>query len=411
MAAFDLATVTGRAKLKARSTPYYVRRIKGLYLGLRVGKEGATWCGRYQAPGKVKPQFITFLPLDEMTHEQAARQCDVWGESLRHGRPVARHDRTVADVVHFYLDMLKKKPKRKSDGKCASYHPEHLMRIHLLGQAAGVREVTYRNSDKVVQRKCAAFPVHPLAFRVAHEVIESEFEHWRDTLVSASGEPLKPGSIGRITSILVAALNLAVKKRLIPNVRQIEWKESLKQLQGGSRDRALNQKEIAKLLKGCLREEFRNLCHVGVLTGARYSEIAGMRVQDFDARRGLLKVDGKTGPRTFPVTDEARAVLVQLCKGKLPLAYICPNYYGEKWQPSQQTYSMNQMRERTGFGHDVSFYTLRHTFITQALTCENPLPPLTVADICGTSLLMIDKHYGHLIEANHAPVRGIRIAS
>lgn len=409
MAAYTLDTVNGRAKLKPRSTPYYVRREKGLFIGLRVTPKGSTWCARFQ-PKNGKPQFCSFESVDDMTHAQAVRMVDTWGQALRHGRPVARADRTIADVVHFYLDeKLRKKPARKSDGRSAADLPEHLMRIHLLGQSSTVSQVKYRGVSAPVFRKSAAFPVHPLAFRVASEVIESEIEHWRDGLKSAKGKPLSQGSVDRIVSILGAALNFAVKKRLIPNTVAVEWKEPLKQKGGGKRERALEQGEIKKLLAGCQTQAFRDLCEVGVLTGARYSEIAGVRVKDWNDKRGLLTVDGKTGPRTFPVTDQARDVIRRLCKGKTPLAWLCPNNYGDQWRPSQQTSGMNRMRAVTGFGHDVSFYTLRHTFITHALTCADPLPPLTVAEICGTSLQMIDQHYGHLIEENHAPIRAIRI--
>jgi site-specific recombinase XerD len=41
-------------------------------------------------------------------------------------------------------------------------------------------------------------------------------------------------------------------------------------------------------------------------------------------------------------------------------------------------------------------YTLRHSWITDAITGGIDL--LTVAKLAGTSLAMIEKHYGHLVE-------------
>jgi integrase len=43
----------------------------------------------------------------------------------------------------------------------------------------------------------------------------------------------------------------------------------------------------------------------------------------------------------------------------------------------------------------VCLYTLRHSFVTQAIT--DGMTTLDVARLCGTSVGMIEKHYGHLV--------------
>jgi site-specific recombinase XerD len=48
-----------------------------------------------------------------------------------------------------------------------------------------------------------------------------------------------------------------------------------------------------------------------------------------------------------------------------------------------------------GLQSGVCLYTLRHSFITQALM--DGMSTLDVARITGTSLPMIEKHYGHLV--------------
>jgi integrase len=48
----------------------------------------------------------------------------------------------------------------------------------------------------------------------------------------------------------------------------------------------------------------------------------------------------------------------------------------------------------------VCLYTLRHSFITQALS--DGLTTLDVARLTGTSLAMIDRHYGHLVQSASA---------
>lgn len=43
----------------------------------------------------------------------------------------------------------------------------------------------------------------------------------------------------------------------------------------------------------------------------------------------------------------------------------------------------------------VTAYTLRHSVITDLIRAR--LPILTVAQLSGTSVAMIEKHYGHLV--------------
>jgi len=48
----------------------------------------------------------------------------------------------------------------------------------------------------------------------------------------------------------------------------------------------------------------------------------------------------------------------------------------------------------------VCLYTLRHSFITQAIS--DGLTTLDVARFTGTSLAMVDRHYGHLVQSASA---------
>lgn len=56
---------------------------------------------------------------------------------------------------------------------------------------------------------------------------------------------------------------------------------------------------------------------------------------------------------------------------------------------------MRAAAEKAGLPNGVCLYTLRHSFITQALM--DGVSTLDVARITGTSLAMIEKHYGHLV--------------
>ena len=64
--------------------------------------------------------------------------------------------------------------------------------------------------------------------------------------------------------------------------------------------------EQARALIGATPDkDFADLLTAGFLTGARYGELIGCSVRDFDPFSKTLSVDGKTGPRTVILQPEA----------------------------------------------------------------------------------------------------------
>ena len=63
----------------------------------------------------------------------------------------------------------------------------------------------------------------------------------------------------------------------------------------------LSQSECARLVNAC-KPEFRNLVRGALLTGCRYSELAAMRVDDFNPDAGVVTIrENKAGkPRQAP---------------------------------------------------------------------------------------------------------------
>lgn len=57
---------------------------------------------------------------------------------------------------------------------------------------------------------------------------------------------------------------------------------------------------------------------------------------------------------------------------------------------------MSRIREQLGLSEQVVCYSYRHTYVTDAM--ERNVPVATVAKLVGTSVEMIERHYGHLSE-------------
>jgi len=140
-------------------------------------------------------------------------------------------------------------------------------------------------------------------------------------------------------------------------------------------------------------------------TGLRPSELFGLDRRDVDRRLGVVYVrrayangrikDTKTrlSTRAVPLQAKALAALDQLPASDNPILF--PNTRGGRidfrifgckhWRPAQTKAGIDPVR---------GLYDLRHTYATFALRAG--VPVFAVSRFMGTSITMIDRHYGHL---------------
>jgi len=85
----------------------------------------------------------------------------------------------------------------------------------------------------------------------------------------------------------------------------------------------------------------------------------------------------------------------RLAKDKLPQAFLFTRADGKPWAHSDWDGLVRKAAQKAGLPAGVCLYTLRHSFITQGLI--DGMATLDVARISGTSLAMIERHYGHLV--------------
>src|SRR6185437_4711019 len=116
----------------------------------------------------------------------------------------------------------------------------------------------------------------------------------------------------------------------------------------------------------------------------------------FDARTGTLAVTGKTGSRTIPLAPPAITLFQRLSRDKLPGAFLFVRDDAKPWGHSDWDELVKRAATAAGLPAKTCLYTLRHSFITQALL--DGVSTLEVSKIVGTSLGMIEKHYGHLVQ-------------
>ncbi|MGD0493534.1 MAG: tyrosine-type recombinase/integrase [Steroidobacteraceae bacterium] len=206
---------------------------------------------------------------------------------------------------------------------------------------------------------------------------------------------LSKSSQNRTMTALRAALNLAVQNRRVGADRRIEW-GSVRQHQGVTQRRTLFlDLDQRRLLIHHATGSVRDLMAGMALTGARPGDLASARRSHYDARTKSVTFAAKQAIRTVPLPTAAVALFDRLALGKRPGDFLFTRDDGKPWAHSDWDELVRAAAERAGLPAGVCLYSLRHAFITQSLM--DGMSTLEVARISGTSLAMIERHYGHLV--------------
>ncbi|MGH8074947.1 MAG: tyrosine-type recombinase/integrase [Lysobacter sp.] len=359
----DKATV--RSRLAPRREPYWGAPVeRGLYVGFRRLAMGGNWVARWR-DDEGKQRYHAIGPVsDALDYDAAKKAARRWRKGAEAGVD-ATSVRTVVDACREYVADLTRR-KGQDSGHDAELRFKRTVYDHSIGKLA---------LGKVTQRK---------------------IEGWRDELGEPDGEeskPLSKASLNRTLTALKAALNYAVARRYVSADRAIEWRLVKPYEANNRRDLFLDLGQRRALLDAATGA-LRDLLEAVMLTGARAGELTKATRRQFDHRTGSMTFTGKTGPRTVPLSPPAVDLFLRLSRSKLPNANLFTRDDGKPWGVSDWDKLVRNAATEAKLPAGVCLYTLRHSFITEAIT--GGLSPLEVARLVGTSLAMIDKHYGHL---------------
>src|SRR5699024_9083300 len=104
--------------------------------------------------------------------------------------------------------------------------------------------------------------------------------------------------------------------------------------------------------------------------------------------------------RVIALSPDALDVLKKQSKGKLPGAPLVSYMDGSHWHKERWKQPIKKAATVAELPHSVCAYTFRHSLITDMLV--GGIDSLTVAKMAGTSIAMIEKHYGHLLHPHAA---------
>lgn len=207
-------------------------------------------------------------------------------------------------------------------------------------------------------------------------------------------KPRTISTINRDMTPFRAALNLAFEEGWVTT--DFAWRGKLKPIQDADKKRELylDKFQRTKLIRAASPDLAQFLLGMATLP-IRPGAIAQLKVGDFDKRLTTLRIKvDKTGSRTIKLPKTTSEIFMDATKGKLAGAPLFARADGSAWNKDSWKYPVRDAATASEMPAGTTAYTLRHSVITDLV--HGGLDLLTVAQISGTSVRMIEKHYGHL---------------
>lgn len=390
-----------RARLKARTAPYWTWISEGCSLGYRKNQRGGVWIARLYKPN-AKPSLHQYKvgPADDeidadgkriFDYQQALDEAKKWfaektGE-LNGSRRMAGY--TVEDAMRDYLSEFETSGKRslKETTGTVNAHIVPKLRSKLVEKLTRddvrswltelVQSPARRRSKKGGEQKFKAAPA-----------TEEERRRRQD-------------SANRILTVLKAGLNFALHDGKV-ECSGTAWRE-VKPFRavGAIRLRFLSQKEQQLFVSNC-DGDFKLLVLGALHTGARYGELIRLQVMDFNGNTVYVSAQiSKTGkPRTITLDAEGQQFFKAITSD-LPSNAPIFTLKGRPWNKSEQFRPMRAACTASGLSR-FPFYTLRHTAASNWLRAGVPMK--YIADQLGNSLSICERHYAHVAPDHRAEV-------
>lgn len=361
-----------------RRDPYWHRVSQGRYVGFRRMTKGSpgTWLARaYDGAAYAYETLGDFAPLPEgERYDAASKAAEAWFQHLDKGG--STEPLSVKAACEAYVAKL---------------------RAERSGQAAKDAEGFFR---RLVYDD-------PIARVMLSKLNRAHMSAWRSSVLEHCE---KRSSFNRNVTPLRAALNLALEDGRVASDHA--WLVALKPFKkkeggGGNRRTLTLNRDERRLLVEKSTDEARQLFKAMALLPMRPGELAALRVDHLNVKERALEIPtGKTEPRIIPLPSEALEHFKACAKAKLPTAWLIARTDGSQWKKEAWRDEIKAAAKAAKLPKATVAYTLRHSVITDLVNGDRDrgVPPLdifTVAKLAGTSVKMIEEHYGHL-QREHA---------
>lgn len=410
-----LDSAAAREKLKARGKPYYRDLAQGLHIGYRKNKSGGVWVARMYA-GDQAYKVVSIGPADDRLKADGVsvfdfRQAQEAARLVRDRQIVPVQSENIVTVRDAVTKYIAKRDKREIGRRGKEVRSDANQRLtrHVLGQPA-------RGKGKDIAPAA-------LADVALSDLSEDALADWRAGL---QGD-LKETTKRRLVADLKAALN--DHRKLLPTTLDIRaaLKSDIAEdsAEPVARDNQILDAAQVRRIVAAAQEvdaeqdwggDLFRLVSLLANTGARFSQIARMKVRDVQVDRVRLMVPssrkgkGKSGHEPVVVDPAVIELLLPVVVGRdgdAPLLERTrlrqltggvdrwvPGERGPWQKASEFDRAWKVIRERSGMP-DVIPYALRHSSIVRGLKAN--LNIRHVAALHDTSVVMIERHYGRYI--------------
>ncbi|MEJ8838058.1 tyrosine-type recombinase/integrase [Ramlibacter sp. AN1133] len=384
--AVKIHTVSAREALKPRHNPYWHRVRKGAYIGFRKtsAATGGSWLARFRDEETGKQQLQSLGRFDKLPpsdrFDAALREAEAW---FRHRDTGGTSELiTVAGACREYVKHLQDRGREAAATDAARRFKRW---IYGNEKFAGTRLL------KLTPKAVA---------------------DWRTELAKTPAIPQdksKPGTrlrsastLNRDMTALRAALNLARENGHVTTDQA--WLAKLRPVENadGRRDVYLDIEQRRKLIDAA-RADVSALLRALSMVPLRPGAMAALRVGDFDKRLSTITIgkDKAGADRKITLPKSTAAFFEALCRDKLPATPLLTRADGKAWDKDAWKGPIKDAVKAAGLPHAATAYALRHSAITDLIALHK-LDTLTVAQLSGTSLQMIERHYGHLLREHAA---------
>ena len=244
------------------------------------------------------------------------------------------------------------------------------------------------------------------------KLTQGQVNDWRQKLTKAPAllqdksqvgtRPKSDSSINREMAVFKSALNLAMRDGYATS--DAAWKYKLTPIGNatGRRDCYLDVTQRRALIASAPADLAAFLKALSLIP-FRPGAMAAMTAGSFDKRLGVLTVgkDKSGKDRKITLPSATAAFFAEQIKVKLPTAPLVARADGKFWNKDSWKGPFKDAALLASLPSAATTYALRHSVITDLIALHN-LSTMTVAQLSGKSVLMIEKHYGHLLHDHSA---------
>lgn len=376
-------TVQSRKKLKARKEPHWQRLTSLCYLGYRKADEATgTWVMRVQTEGKSERKYKALGAFSEVSDHKRFDAAKKATEShLAHLEKGG-----TAEVITVGKACERLVQKYRNDSREAA------------AKDAEGRFNRWVHADK----KFASTTIQKLTAGMLADwrtkLAKTPALHQNKTVISA--RPRAASSLNRDMAVLKTALNLAHEDGYTTS--QHAWSSKLKPVKdaNGRRDCYLDIGQRRALIAHA-PPDLATLARAMSLLPMRPGAVAAFTVANFDKRLNSLVIgkDKAGKDRKITLPSSTAVFFAEQAKDKTPSAPLFARADGSAWNKDSWKSPFKDAVVAAKLPTAATAYALRHSTITDLIV--KGLDTMTVSQLAGTSIVMIEKHYGHLC-AEHA---------